>query len=126
MIWHGIVREKLRASGLFVEVSLIGAKVRATLSETLFLDIHYDPTTGSYSYALIDLTLPYPGDKRVLGWDDYPHEAIEAIRQLSSHPHHFQRRTPSGGWLFEASAMRGDIEREMDLVLDMLKRHLGL
>ena len=52
---------------------------RATISETLFLDIHYDPTTPSYSYALIDLTSPHPGDKRILGWDDYPHEGVETM-----------------------------------------------
>ena len=67
-MWYGPVLKTLRDSGLFVEVSLVGAKVRASLSETSFLDIHFDPTTGSYSYALIDLTTPYPGDKRVLGY----------------------------------------------------------
>jgi hypothetical protein len=126
MIWHGIVQKQLGASGLFSGVSLIGAKVRAAISETLFLDVHYDPTTGSYSYALIDLTSPHPGDKRILGWDDYPHEGIEAIRLLPSNPHHFQRRAPGGEWIFEASEMRGDIEQEMSVVVDALKRYLGL
>ena len=126
MVWHGLVLRRLRESGLFAEVSLIGAKVRASLSETVFLDIHFDPTTGSYSYALIDLTLPYPGDKRILGWDDYPHEGVEAIENLSSYPHHFQRRTPDGEWSFEESEMRGDIEQEIHQVLDTLTEYLAL
>ncbi len=125
MIWHGLVVEILRKGGLFVEVSLVGAKVRAFLSETCFLDIHFDPTTKSYSYALIDLTSPYPGDKRVLGWDDYPHEGIESIRRLASYPHHFQKRAANGEWLFEESPLHGDIGREMSLVLDVIKKHLG-
>ena len=124
-MWHGPVLKSLRSSGLFVEVSLIGAKVRASLSETLFLDIHFDPTAGSYSYAFVDLTAPYSGDKRILGWDDYPHESVEAIRRLSSYPHHFQRRAPNGEWIFEESPMQGDVEREMSLVLDTLSRHLS-
>ena len=125
-MWYGPVLSSLRSSGLLVEVSLIGAKVRASLRETLFLDFHFDPTTGSYSYALVDLTSPYPGDKRILGWDDYPHEPVEAIRRLASYPHHFQRRAPDGEWLFEESVMRGDVEREMSLVLDVLQRQLHL
>jgi hypothetical protein len=44
---------------------VIGAKVRAMISNTLFLDIYYEPTTKSYSYGLIDLELPYKGDKRM-------------------------------------------------------------
>ena len=118
--------QRLRESDLFVKVIIVGAKVRASLSETMFLDIHYDPTTGSYSYALIDLTSPYVGDKRILGWDDYPHEGIEAIRQMRSYPHHFQRRTPDGQWLFEESEMRGDIEREIELVLEVIRKYLHL
>ena len=55
MIWHQLVRNALTASGLFRDVVLVGAKVRATLDEARFFDVHYDPTTGSYSYALIDL-----------------------------------------------------------------------
>lgn len=125
-MWHGLVLERLRESGLFTEVALVGAKVRASLSETLFLDIHYDPMTKSYSYALIDLMSPYPSDKRILGWDDYPHEGVEPIQRLSSCPHHFQKRATSGEWIFEESEMRGDIEREMSLVLDTIKKHLGL
>jgi hypothetical protein len=126
MFWHGSVLQRLRESDLFVEVTIIGAKVRASLSETMFLDIHYDPTTGSYSYALIDLTSPYVGDKRILGWDDYPHEGAEAIRQMRSYPHHFQRRVPDGHWLFEESEMRGDIEQEIELVLEVIRRYLNL
>jgi len=75
-VWYKEVIEKLLASGLFSEVSLLGAKVRASLDETRFLDLHYDPTTQSYSYALIDLELPYPSDKRLFGSDDYPHEGV--------------------------------------------------
>lgn len=126
MTWHGPVVKRLRESSLFADVSLTGAKVRASLSETLFLDIHFNPSTGSCSYALIDLTLPHPGDKRILGWDDYPHEGIQAIQDLSSFPHHLQRRAPSGAWIFEESEMRGDIESEMSVVLDTLSAHLGL
>lgn len=124
-MWYGPVLNSLRSSGLFAEVLLIGAKVRASLSESLFLDIHFDPTTGSYSYALVDLTAPYSGDKRIFGWDDYPHEGVEAIRRLSSYPHHFQRRTPNGEWMFEGSPMRGDVDREVRLVLDTLREHLS-
>jgi hypothetical protein len=126
MVWHGVVQKKLQASGLFTNVSLIGAKVRAAISETLFLDVHYDPTTNSYSYALIDLASPYVGDKRILGWDDYPHEGVEAIEKLPSYPHHFQRRASTGEWIFEVSEMRGDIEQEMDPIVDTLRKHLGL
>jgi hypothetical protein len=95
-VWYKAVVEKLQASGLFSEVRLVGAKVRAALDETRFLDIHFDPTTQSYSYALIDFTLPYSGDKRLFGWDDYPHERVIAIRQLESYPHHFQKRAKDG------------------------------
>lgn len=96
MIWYKSVIEKLHASGLFGEVGLIGAKVRASLDETRFLDIYFDPATRSYSYALIDLTLAYPGDKRLVGWDDYPHEGVTAIEQLESYPHHFQEDQARG------------------------------
>jgi hypothetical protein len=126
MVGHRHVLRLLRESGLFAEVILIGAKVRAYLSETMFLDIHFDPTTRSYSYALIDLTSPYPGDKRILGWDDYPHEGVEAIRQLRSYPHHFQRRGAGGQWLFEESEMCGHVEQEVELVLERIKMYLGL
>ena len=122
--WHKAVVEDLRICGLFSEITLIGAKVRAILSETQFLDIHFDPTTRSYSYELIDLRLLYPGDKRVFGWDDYPHENIEAIRQLKSYPHHFQRRQQDGSWLFEVSPMRGDIEKEINLVINTIRTYL--
>jgi len=122
--WHKAVSEKLRACGLFNEVSLVGAKIRAVLDDTRFLDIHLDPTTQSYSYALIDLRLPYPGDKRLFGWDDYPHEEVTQIRQLQSYPHHFQRRGEGGRWLFESSPMRGDIEHEIDVVIVVVKTYL--
>ena len=38
----------LRESGLFSDVQLVGGKVRAFLSQTRFLDIHFDSTTSSY------------------------------------------------------------------------------
>ncbi len=124
MIWYKPVIEKLRACGLFTQVSLVGAKVRAFLDETRFLDIHFDPVTRSYSYALIDLTLPYPGDKRLFGWDDYPHEGVPEIEQLESYPHHFQKRAPDGRWVFEASPMRGNVEEEVDHIIAVLREAL--
>jgi hypothetical protein len=124
MVWYKTVIEKLEASALFGKVNLVGAKVRASLDETRFVDIHYDPTTDSYSYALIDLSLPYPGDKRLFGWDDYPHEVAPVIQQLDSYPHHFQRRAADGSWIFEASPMRGDIELEIDTVIARVKTYL--
>jgi hypothetical protein len=54
----------------------------------------------------------------------YPHEGVEAIRQLPGYPHHFQRRASDGAWIFEESSMRGDVEREIGLVLDFLKSNL--
>lgn len=102
-VWYKEVIDKLLASGLFGEVSLVGAKIRASLDETRFLDVHYDPTTRSYSYALIDLKLPYHGDKRLFGWDDYPHEGVAELQELESYPHHFQRRAEDGSWIFEVS-----------------------
>jgi hypothetical protein len=86
--------------------------------------IHYDPTTKSYSYAFIDLGLSYPGDKRLFGWDDYPHEGVVEIERLKSYPHHFQRRAESGSWTFEASPMQGDIEHEIDIVITVLRGYL--
>ena len=124
MIWYKTVIEKLQASGLFSEVNLMGAKVRAFLDEARFLDIHFDPATRSYSYALIDLRLPYPGDKRLFGWDDYPHEGVVEIQRLESYPHHFQRRAEDGSWVFEASPMRGDVEREIEAVIAAVKAYL--
>ena len=124
MVWPRVVLRKLETSGLFSEVSLVGAKVRAVIDEARFLDIHYDPTTTSYSYALIDLGLPYPGDKRLFGWDDYPHEGVVEIEKLKSYPHHFQRRAEDGSWIFEASPMRGDIEQEIDIVIAIIRAYL--
>ena len=89
-----------------------------------FLDIHYDPATQSHSYAFIDLALPYPGDKRLFGWDDYPHEGVTEIEQLESHPHHFHRRAEDGNWVFGASPMRGDIAHEMEPVIAVVRDHL--
>lgn len=89
MAWHKQVVERLAAADLFSDVALVGGKVRANLDEARFLDLHYDPLTSSYSYALIDLTLPYVGDKRLFGWDDYPHEGIAEFKLIAGYPHHF-------------------------------------
>jgi len=121
MAWHSAVIAKLNASELFDEVKLVGAKVRAILDDTTFLDIHFDPTTSSYSYALIDLKLPYAGDKRLFGWDDYPHEGVPALQALPSHPHHFQYRKPDGTWAFEESPMRGNVEDEVEIVIARIR-----
>lgn len=124
MTWHTTVLRQLRDSGLFVDVQLVGGKVRATLDTVRFLDIHYDPTTHSYSYAFLDLALPYPGDKRVFGWDDFPHPGDAKLKLLPSHPHHFQERLPNGQWRFDASPCRGEIEIEVIAVLDYLRQYL--
>ncbi len=124
MTWHKSIISKLEVSGLFRSVTLVGGKVRASIDETRFLDIHFDPKMRSYSYALIDMTLPYSGDKRVFGWDDFPHEGIAEFRQLASHPHHFQRRAPDGRWIFEPSPMRSEIETEIDLVVAAVREYL--
>ncbi|MBS1263070.1 MAG: hypothetical protein MAG715_00238 [Methanonatronarchaeales archaeon] len=123
MAWYREVTRSLEGSGLFEKVSVAGAKVRAEVDETIFLDIYHDPTTGSYSYALIDLTLKVEGDKRLIGWDDYPHEGVDEIEALDSYPHHFQRREGSE-WLFEESPVRGEVEEEIDLVLEEVSRFL--
>jgi len=137
-IWHASIIRILRQSGLFTDVQLAGGKVRAFLSQTLFLDIHYgrafgdhyDPTSGSYSYALIDPTLPYPGDngsrlryhKRALGWDDFPHPDYAALTRLASYPHHFQERLPDGTWRFTESIFRGEIETEIMEVINVIRQ----
>ncbi|MBM3178736.1 MAG: hypothetical protein FJZ86_00105 [Chloroflexi bacterium] len=123
-IWHASIVRTLRESGLFSDVQLAGGKVRAFLSQTRFLDIHFDPTTSSYSYALIDLTLPYPGDKRLFGWDDFPHPNYIALTSLASYPHHFQDRLPSGEWLFSESTFRGDVEKEIHEVIETIRQHV--
>ena len=92
MVWHRVVFDKLQDAELFTKVELIGGKVRAMIDGTRFLDIHYDPTNSSYSYALIDRTLGFSGDKRLLGWVDFPHGDTPKFQELPSHPHHFQRR----------------------------------
>ena len=123
-VWYKEVIDKLLASGLFSDVSLLGAKVRASLDESRFLNVHYDPTSQSYSYALIDLELPYGGDRRLFGWDDYPHEGVAELQALESYPHHFQQRAKHGGWIFEASPMRGDVQVEIEAVIAALQEHL--
>lgn len=107
MIWHKTLLRKLEESGLFREVNLVGAKVRARVNATRFLDVHYDPTTGSYSYAFIDLNLPSPGDKRLFGWDDYPHEGVSEIKQLESFRITFtaDKRTEAGSWKLRLCAV---------------------
>lgn len=117
IIWHASILRILRKSGLFSSVQLSGGKVRAFLAPTRFLDVHFDPTTNSYSYALIDLTIPQPGDKRQFGWDDFPHPNFAALTSLSSYPHHFQERLPNGEWQFSESKFRGDIEKEIHEVI---------
>lgn len=121
-IWHVSIIRILRESGLFTSVELMGGKVRAFLSQTLFLDIHFDPTINSYSYALIDLTLPYAGDKRLFGWDDYPHPDYAALASLNSYPHHFQERLPDGNWQFSESTFRGDVENEIYKVIETIRQ----
>ena len=101
-----------------------GGKVRAEINQNLYLDIHFDPTTKSYSYALIDFSLPYVGDKRLFGWDDFPHENIPRLKALKSYPHHFQKRDSQGIWLFKNSTFRGNIEIEMESVIAYIKSYL--
>jgi len=62
----------------------------------------------------------------LLEWRAIRHEGIESIRQLRSYPHHFQRRDEQGRWIFEESAMRGDVERDIEQVLEVLRAFLGL
>ena len=122
-LWHIRVVKRLEDSRIFQQVVLAGAKVRGIVKESLFLEVYYYPITKSYSYALVDLTLPEKGDKRVFGWDDYPHEGVQDIRSLSSFPHHFQRRR-KGGWIFEESPMTGNIEKDIEIVLGTLREYL--
>ena len=125
MIWYRAVIQKLNATGIFKECLIIGAKVRAMISETMFLDIYYDPTTKtkSYSYGLVDLELTYRGDKRIFGWDDYPHEGVEAMKKHKSYPHHFQSRK-NDEWAFEESPMRGDIMKDIEVVIKTISEYL--
>ncbi|MBN1761897.1 MAG: hypothetical protein JW878_02290 [Methanomicrobia archaeon] len=123
MIWHRGVIQKLTASGLFYECFVIGAKIRAPINDTLFLDIYYDPTTKSYSYGLVDSELPYKGDKRILGWDDYPHEGIKEMKALKSYPHHFQFRK-NEKWVFDDSPLRGDIMKDIEVVIKAVSEYL--
>lgn len=124
IIWHASVLRILRESGLFSSVQLTGGKVRALLSQTRFLDIYIDPTTNSYSYAVIDLTLPQSGDKRLFGWDDFPHPDFTALTDLSSYPHHYQERLASGEWRFHESAFRGNVDQEVHKVIQVIKEKL--
>ena len=45
MSWHTGVLKQLSQSDLFIEINLVGGKIRAALDQTRFLDIHYDPTS---------------------------------------------------------------------------------
>lgn len=127
MSWYRGVIEKLEVSGIFADVEVIGAKVRGIIKKDLYLDIYYDPKTCSYSYALIDRALPFPGDKRVFGWDDYPHENVNEIKELESYPHHFQKRKKGQkGWTWQESQMRGELPEELDVVIDEIKSYLKL
>ena len=65
----------------------------------------------------------YAGDKRLFGWDDFPHPGIEEFRELKSYPHYFQRRVGEV-WVFEESPMRGDVESEIDMVIDRVREYL--
>ena len=121
-IWHASIIRILRESGLFLEVKLAGGKVRAILGATRFLDIHFDPTSKSYSYAVINLTLPYAGDKRLFGWDDFPHPDYEALTSLTSYPHHFQERLSNGTWQFSESSFHGDVENEIHEVISFIRQ----
>ena len=123
-MWHRQVIATLEGSGIFSEVRVVGGKVRATIDVNRFLDIHYDPTSGSYSYACIDLRLPHAGDKRLFGWDDYPHEGIVELQELASYPHHFQFRREQG-WIFEDSPMSGDVAVEMRIVVERVRAFLA-
>jgi hypothetical protein len=121
-IWHAAIIRILRDSGLFSDVQLAGGKIRAVISPTVFLDIHFDPTTSSYSYAVIDLTLPYAGDKRLFGWDDFPHPDFPDLVNMTSYPHHFQERLPDGSWQFHESGFRGKVENEIHEVLQVIRQ----
>ncbi|HQV94940.1 MAG TPA: DUF6516 family protein [Anaerolineales bacterium] len=124
-VWHASVVRMLRQSGLFTDVQLVGGKVRASLSATRFLDVHFDPTTNSYSYALIDLTLAHAGDKRLFGWDDFPHPDYDPLIRLKSYPHHYQERLPDGTWQFIESSFRGDVENEIEEVIETIRRKVS-
>ncbi len=125
MAWHSAVIRRLQQSGLFTTVQLVGAKVRASIDDARFLDIHFDPTTHSYSYALIDSMLDVPGDKRAFGWDDCPHPGEQSMTALPSYPHHFQLRMPGGQWCFQSSPFVGDVESEIEVVLVYLQEYIA-
>jgi hypothetical protein len=121
-VWHAAVIRLLRESGLFSDVQLAGGKVRASINASIFLDVHLDPTTNSYSYAVINLTLTYAGDKRLFGWDDFPHPDCPALTSMMSYPHHFQERLPNGKWQFSESTFRGNVEDEILEVIRVIRQ----
>ena len=122
IIWHAIVLRVLRECGLFSNVQLTGGKVRAFLSPNQFLDVYFDPTSNGYSYAVIDLTLSQLGDKRLFGWDDFPHPDYSALTSLSSYPHHYQERLANGEWQFYESTFRGNIEKEIQEIVRVIRK----
>lgn len=124
-LWHAAVIRLLEESKLFENIQRSGGKIRAVIRDNLFLDIHFDPVSRSYSYALIDLTSPFPGDKRIFGWDDYPHPGVPELQTLSSAPHHVQKRMDNGTWLFSISNFRGEIEEEIPEVLNTVREFLA-
>ncbi len=125
MAWQNRVIDKLTKAKIFIQIELLGAKIRATVDEDRFLDVYFDPTTSSYSYAFIDLTLPFSGDQRAFGWDDYPHESAPKIRKLRSYPRHFQQRTSQSKpeWIFTESPLRGRVDKEIPIVIQEIKRY---
>ncbi len=72
---------------------------------------------------MVDLELPYKGDKRIFGWDDYPHEGVEEMKKLKSYPHHFQFRK-NDNWVFEESSMRGDVIEDIEVVIKKVSEYL--
>jgi hypothetical protein len=49
---------------------------------------------------------------------------VEKFRELKSYPHHFQKRLGEA-WIFEESPMRGNIESEIELVIEHLRAYLS-
>jgi hypothetical protein len=49
---------------------------------------------------------------------------MEKFRELKSYPHHFQKRLGET-WIFEESPMRGNIESEIELVIEHLRAFLS-
>lgn len=73
---------------------------------------------------LSTLSFLNPGDKRLFGWDDYPHEGVIKTEQLESYPHHHHRPDENGCLIFEASSMRGDLTSDINTVVEVVKAYL--